>query len=353
LRIAVIAPLVAPIGGAEPYGNHALLIDVARGLARRGHEVKLYAAAGSRVTGVDMRAFEVPASVSGAFIHADSPPDSRIAGMSLAFERVYARVRDDRPDVVSQHAFDAEAIELADTLPVLHTLHLPPIVPAVVAACRASGARCAAVSRQGQAEWRGAGVARVECLPNGVPDRAASTRSPQRIAVVAGRICREKGTAVGIRAGLAAGLDVAVVGAVYDRVYFAREVEPLLGPRAHFAHCVPRAALARKLAGSAVCVMPIDWPEPFGLLAAEAQVVGCPVVGYALGALPEIVEHGVSGLLVPAGDETQLVNAIGAALDLDRARVRESGRARLLLDGCIDRYEHTLQGLAGVGNGDG
>jgi hypothetical protein len=64
-------------------------------------------------------------------------------------------------------------------------------------------------------------------------------------------------------------------------------------------------------------------------------------------ALPEIVEHGVSGLLVPAGDEAQLVRAIGAALDLDRARVRESGRARLLLDGCIDRYELTLQSLAG------
>jgi hypothetical protein len=58
----------------------------------------------------------------------------------------------------------------------------------------------------------------------------------------------------------------------------------------------------------------------------------------------------VSGLLVPAGDESQLVPAIAAALELDRARVRESGRARLLLDGCIDRYERTLQNLA---SGDG
>jgi hypothetical protein len=92
--------------------------------------------------------------------------------------------------------------------------------------------------------------------------------------------------------------------------------------------------------------MPIEWDEPFGLVAAEAQVAGCPVAGYARGALPELVEQGVSGILVPPGDEARLVQAIGEACALDRYRVRRSGRARLLFDASLGRYEALLRKVA-------
>src|ERR671936_65199 len=86
--------LVAPIGDPEPYGNHALLIDLATGLSRRGHRMRVYAAEGSRVPGVDVLQFAV--------------------NQAPRFERLFRRLRSDAPDVVSQHAFDAEAIEPAE-----------------------------------------------------------------------------------------------------------------------------------------------------------------------------------------------------------------------------------------------
>ena len=319
LRIAV----VAPIGGAQRYGSHALLMDLAEGLARRGHRVRLYAAHGSRVPGVEL-----------------------VPGMRESFARLFRRLRADGADAVSQHAFDAEAIELAEGLPVLHTLHLPPIVPAVVEACRRSAARCVAVSESSAAQWRAAGLRRLEVIANGVPDFPVVRAIVRPVALIAGRICREKGTAAAIRAALAAGLQAQVVGAIYGAEYFRAEVEPLLGARARLAPFLPRTQLRDHMARCAVCVMPVEWDEPFGLAAAEAQVAGCPVVAYARGALPEIVEQGVSGILVRPGDEAALAAAVRAALSLDRNAVRASARARLLVAPMLERYERELRALA-------
>src|SRR4029077_2118921 len=99
--------------------------------------------------------------------------------------------------------------------------------------------------------------------------------------------------------------------------------------------------------GAAVTLMPIDWEEPFGLVAAESQIAGCPVVAYARGALPEVIEAGVGGLLVAPGDFDAFVAAIGEARRLDRAVVRRSGRARLLIDSSAEAYEKALTEVAG------
>lgn len=347
MNVAVVAPLVAPIGAPEPYGNHALLIDLATGLARRGHRVRVYAAEGSRVPFVEVVECPVDARARGAFIHAQTPATQPIPGMRESFEELFRRLREDGADAVSQHAFDAEAIELAEGLPVVHTLHMPPIVPEVVRACVRSSAPVVAVSEHAARLWRAAGVARVKVIRNGVPPLRALRGAPEPVALVAGRICAEKGTAIAIRAALEAGLDARVVGTVYDAPYFEREVKPLLGDLARLEPCVPRDALRRTMATCAVCLMPVAWDEPFGLVAAEAQLAGCPVVAYARGALPEIIEQGVSGLVVRAGDERALVDAIRVARAFDRDFVRESARRRLHIDAMLDAYERALYDVAG------
>ncbi len=72
-------------------------------------------------------------------------------------------------------------------------------------------------------------------------------------------------------------------------------------------------------------------PEPFGLVNLEAMAMALPVVAFAHGALPEIVVHGGTGLLVPPGDEGALAEAVVALLrDPDRARaLGQAGRRRV------------------------
>jgi glycosyltransferase involved in cell wall biosynthesis len=98
---------------------------------------------------------------------------------------------------------------------------------------------------------------------------------------------------------------------------------------------------------SAVVLMPIEWEEAFGLVAAEAQMVGCPVVAYRRGALPEVVHDGVTGFLVDPGDRAALVEAVRRSVVLDRSAIRSSALARLGVGLMVDDYERTLTSLAG------
>jgi glycosyltransferase involved in cell wall biosynthesis len=67
-----------------------------------------------------------------------------------------------------------------------------------------------------------------------------------------------------------------------------------------------------------ICVVPSVWDEAFGLAALEAMARGKPVVATAVGGIPEVIQTGVTGLLVPPADEAQLAAAI-ASLLTDRA----------------------------------
>ncbi|MGH7777225.1 MAG: glycosyltransferase [Candidatus Dormibacterales bacterium] len=343
MRIAVTASLVTPLLPAQAGGAQAFVADLARGLAGRGHEVRLYCAQGSRVEGVDLVPIPVDASVAHALVMPGGPPRPPVPALREGFGRLFDAVRADGPEAVSQHAFDEEAFHLAAGLPVLHTLHLPPLSPPVVAAARASGAPLATVSEAARRLWRGAGLeARV--LRDGVPDFEAGEGPVSPCALIAGRISPEKGTAAAVRVARGAGLKPLVVGSVYDEGYHRRQVLPLLEGEGPLGP-LPRPRLWRLMSASAVTLMPVEWEEPFGLVAAESQLAGCPVAAYRRGGLPEVVQEGVGGILVEPGDEAALVRAARACLDLDRARVRESAR-RLLLGPSLDAYELALGQVA-------
>jgi glycosyltransferase involved in cell wall biosynthesis len=340
----VVASLVTPLLRAQAGGAQAFLCDLARGLAAR-HDVLLYCAAGSEVPGVELVPIEVSPAVRTALVRPGSEPAGPVPELRDGFERLFAELRRRGADAVSSHAFDADAFELSEGLPALHTLHLPPVVPAVVAAARSTRARLVTVSESSRRDWRRAGV-EAAVIRNGVPDFDPGTPPVEEVALIPGRISPEKGTAAAIEIARRAGLRPLVVGDPYDRRYFASEVEPRLRP-GECRPAVPRAELARMMAAARVVLMPIDWDEPFGLVAAEAQVAGCPVAGYRRGALPEVVEEGVGGFLVEPGDAAGLASAARRCASLDRAGIRRRALACLLLDRSIEEYEAALAEVAG------
>src|SRR5467141_1182261 len=133
-----------------------------------------------------------PSDAARALVMPGGPPPPPTPGVVAAFESIFKAVRKFGPEVVTQHAFDAPAFELARGLPVLHTLHLPPLVDAVVAAARTvPSSRLATVSRSCDSAWRSAGVEVGQVLPNGVGDLPVGF-APTRTALIAGRISPEK-----------------------------------------------------------------------------------------------------------------------------------------------------------------
>lgn len=336
---------MTPLRPAQAGGAQAFVADLSLALTERGHDVTLFCAAGSEVPGVRLSVVPVEAGIEAALVRPAGTTAERVPAVERAFAAVFERVRAGAFDAVSQHGFDAEAIQLAAGLPVLHTLHLGPVAPAVLAAARSTRAPLAVPSAACRRDWAAAGVTIGRVLRNGTPDFDPGAAEPGDYALVAGRISPEKGTVTAIRAARAAGLRPLVVGAVYDAEYHRSAVAPLL-EAGELLSVQPREQLWQMMAGAAVTLMPIEWEEPFGLVAAESQVAGCPVVAYARGALPEVIEAGVGGLLAPPGDFDAFVAAVAAARRLDRAAVRGSGRRRLLIDGSAAGYEAALAEVA-------
>ena len=258
-----------------------------------------------------------------------------------AFELLFRELRRSGADVVSQHAFDAEAIEMSEGLPVLHTLHMPPISKRVLGEVLKSGAVFATVSESCRRAWATAGAGQVGVLRNGVPVFMVEEVPIREDALLAGRLSPEKGFEDGIAAALAIGLRPVVVGVPYDRSY-----ELNLGAAVALPP-QPRSRLWQLMAGASVTLLPVHWDEPFGMVGAEAQMAGCPVAGYSRGGLVEIVEPGVSGFLCQPGDVKGLAEAALAATKLDRAAVRASAVNRLGLDASLDAYEAALAAVAG------
>lgn len=346
MRVALVTSLVSPLRRRAANGPHAVVLDLARGLGRRGHEVRVYAAEGSDAEGIELVGVPVePDAARAAVRFGQSAPPGAVAALNRSFERLFALLERDAPDVVSQHAFDARPIELSEALPTLHTLHLPPSDPSIVAAARSTAGALATVSSAARVDWEAATGREVPVIRNGVRDLALPPGGPLPIALIAGRIAPEKGTDVAIRAARRAGLAVLVAGDVYDPEYHAASVEPSLRP-GEWVGAVTREELSALMARCAVTIMPVRWDEAFGLVAAEAQMAGCPVVAYRRGALPEVVPHGVGGWLVEPDHEEALASAIHMARGLDRAAIRRRAQRELGVERMVDGYERALTALA-------
>ena len=339
MRIAVVASPVTPLRPAQLGGAQAFVCDLAAGLARKkGFEVTLHCAEGSDVPGVRLVTVPAPRDAREALVMPGGAPPPPAPGVAAALRAMFENVASLHVHAVSQHAFDAPAFDLFDEWPVLHTLHLPPIVPAVVeAAGRVWAPRLATVSRSCQKLWRRARVRVPQVLPNGVPEGAAAAGPVERVALIAGRISPEKGIEHAIAAARTAGLPVRLAGPRYDPAY---EVD--LQGGVEVLGALPRPDLSSLMARSAVVICAVRWDEPFGMVAAEAQMAGCPVAAYRRGAMPEVIEDGVSGCLAEPDDVASLARAINRCLELDRQGVRASAIKRLGLQAAIDRYETAL-----------
>ena len=101
----------------------------------------------------------------------------------------------------------------------------------------------------------------------------------------------------------------------------AREVKPLLDhPLVEYVGEIGELEKQEFLGNARALLFPIDWPEPFGLVMIEAMACGTPVIAYPCGAVPEVVDDGLTGFLV--GDVDEAVRAIARLDSIDRRRCR-------------------------------
>ncbi|MER8489169.1 glycosyltransferase family 4 protein [Mesorhizobium australicum] len=144
-----------------------------------------------------------------------------------------------------------------------------------------------------------------------------------------GRMSRDKRPDRAIEIARRTGLKLKLAAKVGDgdRAYFEEVVQPLIdGDRVEYVGEIGEDQKARFLGNAAALLFPIDWPEPFGLAVIEAMACGTPVMAWSCGAMPEIIDHGVTGFVVETIEDA--VASMPALLQLDRRRIRTAFERR-------------------------
>lgn len=151
----------------------------------------------------------------------------------------------------------------------------------------------------------------------------------QDYALFLGRFHPNKAPHLALEAAHAAGLPLVLAGKCaepLEKEYFDREVKPRLRSTDHVFGVADATAKRRLLAGARCLLFPIQWEEPFGMVMIESMACGTPVVALRGGAVPEVVEHGVTGFICERPEE--LPDALLRVGDLDPAACRAHVAAR-------------------------
>ncbi len=340
MRIAVIAPGRHPIAEPYPGGLEAYCGVLVDGLRKRGHEVDLYAAAGSEG---HVREFEFPTvewAGATAMETDHTYPPGHCEKEDAAFARLRAHLEVSDYDVVHNNSLHPELL-LATSLPLVTTLHCPP-VDRMAEVAPVSTSIFTAGSEPTAASW---GLPDTMVIPNAVDPEVWTVGPGGDAAVWFGRIVPEKGPHLAIDACRQAGINLTLVGRRANPGYWNAEIAPRLGDGVEWIGSLTHTQLAEQVRHARVTVITPEWEEPFGLVSIESMSCGTPVAAFARGGMAAILE-GSPCPSVPAGDVDALAQAIADSAHVSREEVAAYARKNYGINSSLDRYLSVYSSMA-------
>jgi glycosyltransferase involved in cell wall biosynthesis len=349
MRIAQVAPPFQSIPPVGYGGTERVVSLLTEELVRRGHDVTLFASGDSTTS-----ARLIP-TVDTALWRLDEVRDPLVY-WSVTLGEAFRRASAGAFDLVHSHldflAFACASLVAAPTVTTLHGRLDLPDMPRVYA--RFPDMPVVSISDSQRVPLPEAGWAGTVYNAVDTDLLAFNPRGGTYLAWL-GRIAPEKGLDHAIRIARRAGLplkigarlplkDVSDAHVRADWEHYERDVKPLLGGGG--IELVGEIGDAEKpdFLGNALALLnPIDWPEPFGLVMAEAMSCGTPVVARRRGSVPEEVADGMTGLIGESDDDlAALCRRVG---NLDRAACRAEAERRFSPRAMADGYEAVYRRL--------
>ena len=323
MRIAQVTPLTEAVPPRLYGGTERIVHWLTEELVTLGNDVTLFASGDShtsaRLEAVWPKALRLDGSVR-------DPNALHI----VMLERVRQKCDDEEFDFLHFHLdYYPFSLFSRQPTPFLTTLHgrldLPEHQPVFTTFSSVPVISISNAQRRPvpQANW-------IRTIHHGLPENLLTPRpvKPSYLGVL-GRIAPEKGVDRAIKIAIRCGIPLKIAAKIdrADEEYFEQIIRPMIDhPLVEYIGEIGDREKSDFLSGAMGLLVPIDWPEPFGLVMIEAMACGTPVIAYNRGSVPEIVEQDLTGFIV--GDEISAVAAVDRLHQLDRGMIRKQFEAR-------------------------
>jgi glycosyltransferase involved in cell wall biosynthesis len=331
MKIAQVAPLAEAVPPMLYGGTERVVAYLTDALVDLGHEVTLFASGDSST-----RATLAP--VWPRALRLDPDVKDHLAPMFMQLEMVARRAHEF--DVIHSH-IDYLGFPLLSRLstPSVTTLHGRLDLPELPPLYRMYGdIPVVSISDSQRLPLPQANF--IATVLHGLPKHLLNkgTGSGGYLAFL-GRISPEKAPDAAIRIAARAGIPLKIAAKVdtVDREYFKSTIEPLLGQGDVEFIGEIREKQKQDFLGNAIGLLfPIAWREPFGLVMIEAMACGTPVIAFANGSVPEVLEDGLTGFI--STNEDQAVCDARRLNSLDRTKIRREFEQRFTAQHMAQNY---------------
>jgi len=317
MKIAQISTVARPVAPTRTDSIELVVWHLTEQLVALGHEVTLFATADSqtsaRLAPVLERGYCIPKAPIGDWLQCE--------WMNLCA----AVARAGEFDVLHSHAYlyGLPLTRLAQK-PFVHTQHILVSQDNYESARRHPEAYVTAISRY---QWeQHPDIPLLAVIHHGLdPSFLAFQREPHDYLCFLGRFTPSKGPHRAIELAKRVGMPLLMAGE--PTPYFRSKIKPLVDGRfIQYVGRVDGEAKSRLLGGARALIYPLESPEPFGLVMIEAMLSGTPVAALSLGAVPEVVDYGVTGFY--AKDLDHLVALMPDVLRLERMVIRRTAEQK-------------------------
>lgn len=340
MRIAIVSPVWYPVPPPLYGGIERIVSLLADGLVEHGHEVTLFASGDS----------ETQARLVSVY---DAAPSDRI-GTSLPELRhaLTCYARGEEFDLINDHSGPpAAALGGAIRTPVVHTVHGPldgesgETYEQIARVAPDVGLISLSMSQRAprpRLPW-------VANCPNALHLAAyAVPRHRGDYLLFLGRMSPVKGCHRAIEVANETGIPLKIAGKMHDQAekdYFQEEILPHVGEGIEYVGEVGDPDKVVLLQNARATLFPIDWEEPFGLVMIESMACGTPVIATRRGSVPEVIDHGRSGIIVD--DYREMGDALADADRLDPLECRAYVEQRFSPERMVADYERAFEAAVG------
>jgi len=364
MKILILAPLTRKITPKANAGRPRMIYDLVFHLKKRGHKIAIIGTEDSFVPGIKI----IPVVKKSFYATSSSFENPFYAHLSFIVKAIKIAEKESANfDIIHNHCYPEFIHLLAEKdlkAPMITTIHaaMTPELDNVLSLFSHSYLVCISESSKKLAKK----TKIYKVINNGVDINLYKFSAKKEDCLLwIGRLSKAKdkkgnfmdpkGVRWAIRLAKETGSKLLLAGNVEDPKFFEKDVKPYLSKKIKWIGPISpdpplnKKQVAKLMQKAKAFLMPVNWPEPFGLVMAEAQSCGTPVIGFDRGAVSELVVNGKTGFVVnPKKGIEGLKKALKDINKINPIDCRRHIEKKFLLEKVAENYEKTYQEIINI-----